>query len=84
MRIRSFWHLEGATVGEGAIVGPFARLRPGAVLEAEVHVGNFVEVKEARLGAGVKANHLSYLGDSEIGARHQYRRRHDHLQLRRL
>jgi len=66
--IRSFSHLEGATIATGAIVGPFARLRPGAVLEAEVHVGNFVEVKETRLGAGAKANHLSYLGDSEIGA----------------
>jgi bifunctional UDP-N-acetylglucosamine pyrophosphorylase / glucosamine-1-phosphate N-acetyltransferase len=68
-RIRSFSHLEGAEVGEGAIVGPFARLRPGAVLEAEVHVGNFVEVKAARLGRGAKANHLSYIGDSEVGAR---------------
>jgi bifunctional UDP-N-acetylglucosamine pyrophosphorylase/glucosamine-1-phosphate N-acetyltransferase len=67
-RIRSFSHLDGATVGEGAIVGPFARLRPGAVLESQVHVGNFVEVKETRLGAGVKASHLSYLGDSDIGA----------------
>ncbi len=69
VRIRSFSHLDGATIGEGAIVGPFARLRPGAVLEAKVHVGNFVEVKETRLGAGVKASHLSYLGDSDIGAR---------------
>ena len=68
VRIRSFSHLEGATIAEGAIVGPFARLRPGAVLEAEVHVGNFVEVKATRLGAGVKASHLSYLGDSDIGA----------------
>ena len=68
-RIRSFSHLEGATIGAGAIVGPFARLRPGAVLEDEVHVGNFVEVKAARLGAGAKANHLSYLGDAEVGAR---------------
>jgi bifunctional UDP-N-acetylglucosamine pyrophosphorylase/glucosamine-1-phosphate N-acetyltransferase len=68
-RIRSFSHLEGATVGASAIVGPFARLRPGAVLEEEVHVGNFVEVKAARLGAGAKANHLSYIGDSDIGAR---------------
>jgi len=67
-RIRSFSHLEGAAVGEGAIVGPFARLRPGAVLETDVHVGNFVEVKATRLGAGVKASHLSYLGDSDIGA----------------
>ena len=68
-RIRSFSHLEGATVGAGAIVGPFARLRPGAILEEEVHVGNFVEVKAARLGAGTKANHLSYIGDSQVGAR---------------
>ncbi len=55
-------------IASGAIVGPFARLRPGAVLEADVHVGNFVEVKATRLGAGVKASHLSYLGDSDIGA----------------
>jgi bifunctional UDP-N-acetylglucosamine pyrophosphorylase/glucosamine-1-phosphate N-acetyltransferase len=68
VRIRSFSHLDGATVAEGAIVGPYARLRPGAVLERDVHVGNFVEVKASRLGAGVKASHLSYLGDSEIGA----------------
>src|SRR5215472_6284352 len=68
-RIRSFSHLEGATVGAGAIVGPFARLRPGAILEEEVHIGNFVEVKAARLGAGSKANHLSYIGDSEVGPR---------------
>jgi len=66
--IRSFSHLEGAEIAEGSIVGPFARLRPGAVLEAEVHVGNFVEVKATRLGTGVKASHLSYLGDSDIGA----------------
>jgi bifunctional UDP-N-acetylglucosamine pyrophosphorylase/glucosamine-1-phosphate N-acetyltransferase len=68
-RICSFSYLDGAAVGAGARVGPFARLRPGAVLEEEVHVGNFVEVKAARLGAGAKANHLSYIGDSEIGAR---------------
>ena len=68
-RICSFSYLEGAAVGAGARVGPFARLRRGAVLEEEVHVGNFVEVKAARLGAGAKANHLSYIGDSDIGAR---------------
>ncbi|MBV9586929.1 MAG: bifunctional UDP-N-acetylglucosamine diphosphorylase/glucosamine-1-phosphate N-acetyltransferase GlmU [Alphaproteobacteria bacterium] len=68
VRIRSFSHIDGATIAAGAIVGPFARLRPGAVLEAEVHVGNFVEVKATRLGKGAKANHLSYLGDSEVGA----------------
>ena len=67
--IRSFSHLEGAAIGMAAIVGPFARLRPGTVLEKEVHVGNFVEVKEARLGTGVKANHLTYIGDAEIGPR---------------
>ena len=68
-RICSFSYLEGAAVGAGARVGPFARLRPGAILEEEVHVGNFVEVKAARLAAGAKANHLSYIGDAEIGAR---------------
>jgi bifunctional UDP-N-acetylglucosamine pyrophosphorylase/glucosamine-1-phosphate N-acetyltransferase len=66
--VRSFSHLEGAVVGPGALVGPFARLRPGAVLEEASHVGNFVELKKARLGKGAKANHLSYLGDAEIGA----------------
>jgi bifunctional UDP-N-acetylglucosamine pyrophosphorylase / glucosamine-1-phosphate N-acetyltransferase len=66
--IRSFSHLEGAHVGRGARVGPFARLRPGANLEADVHVGNFVEVKEARLEAGAKANHLAYIGDARVGA----------------
>jgi len=68
VRVRAFSHLDGATIAEGAIVGPYARLRPGAVLERNVHVGNFVEVKASRLGAGVKANHLSYLGDADIGA----------------
>jgi bifunctional UDP-N-acetylglucosamine pyrophosphorylase/glucosamine-1-phosphate N-acetyltransferase len=66
--IRGFSHIEGATIERGAIVGPFARLRPGAVLEADSHVGNFVELKAARLGRGAKANHLTYLGDAEIGA----------------
>ncbi|WP_120997127.1 bifunctional UDP-N-acetylglucosamine diphosphorylase/glucosamine-1-phosphate N-acetyltransferase GlmU [Stutzerimonas urumqiensis] len=67
--IKASSHLEGAEVGEGADCGPFARLRPGAVLEARAHVGNFVEVKNARLGEGAKAGHLSYLGDASIGAR---------------
>jgi bifunctional UDP-N-acetylglucosamine pyrophosphorylase / glucosamine-1-phosphate N-acetyltransferase len=67
-RIRSFSHIEGAVVGERAIVGPFARLRPGAVLENDVHVGNFVEIKEARFGIGAKASHLSYIGDADVGA----------------
>ncbi|WP_420594640.1 bifunctional UDP-N-acetylglucosamine diphosphorylase/glucosamine-1-phosphate N-acetyltransferase GlmU [Deinococcus sp.] len=60
--------LEGAHVGEGSDVGPFARLRPGAVLDAGVHVGNFVEIKNSHLGRGVKAGHLAYLGDAQIGA----------------
>ena len=66
--IRAFSHLEGAVVGSGAIVGPYARLRPGAVLDEGVHVGNFVEVKNSRLEKGVKANHLTYLGDARVGA----------------
>ncbi len=65
--IRAFSHLEGCHVGNGAVVGPFARLRPGTVLGARAHVGNFVELKAARLGEGSKANHLSYLGDADIG-----------------
>jgi bifunctional UDP-N-acetylglucosamine pyrophosphorylase/glucosamine-1-phosphate N-acetyltransferase len=66
--IRSFSHLEGAHVGAGTTVGPFARLRPGARLGADVRVGNFVEVKAADLEDGVRANHLSYIGDSRVGA----------------
>jgi bifunctional UDP-N-acetylglucosamine pyrophosphorylase / glucosamine-1-phosphate N-acetyltransferase len=65
--IRSFSHLEGARVGKNARVGPFARLRPGARLGADVHIGNFVEVKEADIKAGAKANHLSYIGDARVG-----------------
>jgi bifunctional UDP-N-acetylglucosamine pyrophosphorylase/glucosamine-1-phosphate N-acetyltransferase len=66
--IRAFSHLEGCRVAAGAIVGPYARLRPGTVLGEGVHVGNFVELKAASLGAGAKANHLTYLGDATIGA----------------
>jgi bifunctional UDP-N-acetylglucosamine pyrophosphorylase/glucosamine-1-phosphate N-acetyltransferase len=66
--IRAFSHLEGAVVGEGAEVGPFARLRPGAELGPRSKVGNFVEVKKATLGENAKANHLSYIGDAEVGA----------------
>jgi len=66
--IRGFCHLEGARLGRGAVVGPFARLRPGAVVGDGARIGNFVEVKNAVLGKGAKANHLSYLGDAEIGA----------------
>ena len=76
--IRSFSHLTGAHVGRGAIVGPFARLRPGAKLHEDVHIGNFVEVKEAVIETGAKANHLSYIGDA-TGRRRQCRRRYHHL-----
>jgi bifunctional UDP-N-acetylglucosamine pyrophosphorylase/glucosamine-1-phosphate N-acetyltransferase len=66
--VHGFSHIEGATIGIGAQVGPFARLRPGAVLEEKSKVGNFVEMKKARLGKGAKANHLTYLGDADVGA----------------
>jgi bifunctional UDP-N-acetylglucosamine pyrophosphorylase/glucosamine-1-phosphate N-acetyltransferase len=66
--IRAFCHLEGCVVRSGAIVGPFARLRPGADVGAGAHVGNFVEIKNATLGEGAKANHLAYLGDATVGA----------------
>jgi len=66
--IRAFSHLEGCSVGPGCIIGPHARLRPGTELGTNVHVGNFVELKAARLGDGVKASHLTYLGDTEVGA----------------
>jgi len=67
--IRAFCHIEGATIASGAVVGPFARLRPGTVLGAKTRVGNFVEVKNATFGAGAKANHLSYVGDADVGAK---------------
>ncbi|WP_267386963.1 bifunctional UDP-N-acetylglucosamine diphosphorylase/glucosamine-1-phosphate N-acetyltransferase GlmU [Sphingomonas sp. GC_Shp_3] len=66
--LRAFSHIEGASVATGAIVGPYARLRPGAVVREDAHVGNFVEMKKAVLGKGAKANHLTYLGDAEVGA----------------
>jgi bifunctional UDP-N-acetylglucosamine pyrophosphorylase / glucosamine-1-phosphate N-acetyltransferase len=67
-KIYGFSHLEGATVGPKCAVGPYARLRPGAVMEEGAKVGNFVEMKKAVLGTGAKANHLSYIGDAEVGA----------------
>jgi bifunctional UDP-N-acetylglucosamine pyrophosphorylase/glucosamine-1-phosphate N-acetyltransferase len=70
--IEPFTHINGATIGAGAQVGPFARLRPGAALGVEVHIGNFVEVKNATLAAGTKANHLAYLGDATVGERVNY------------
>jgi bifunctional UDP-N-acetylglucosamine pyrophosphorylase/glucosamine-1-phosphate N-acetyltransferase len=66
--VRAFSHLEGANLASGVEIGPYARLRPGAVLEQDAKVGNFVEVKNAVLGQGAKANHLSYIGDAEVGA----------------
>jgi len=68
-RVDAFTHIEGAEVGANVVLGPYARLRPGASLKDETHVGNFVEVKNAVLGHGSKANHLTYIGDSDIGAR---------------
>ncbi len=65
--IRAFSHLEGAEVGARALVGPYARLRPGAIIEEDVHIGNFVEVKKARIEKGAKANHLTYIGDARVG-----------------
>ena len=68
-RVDAYTHIEGGTTGANVVLGPYARLRPGAKLADEAHVGNFVEVKNAVLGHGSKANHLSYIGDSDIGAR---------------
>ncbi len=74
--IHPFTHIDGEklgiTVGEGALIGPFARLRPGAQLGADVHIGNFVEVKNSTLAKGAKANHLAYLGDATVGERVNY------------
>ena len=74
--IHPFTHIDGekagVTVGERALIGPFARLRPGAQLGTEVHIGNFVEVKNSTMAAGAKANHLAYLGDATVGARVNY------------
>ncbi len=67
--IRAFSHLEGCHVSRGAIVGPYARLRPGAELAEDARIGNFVEIKNAEIGEGAKVNHLSYVGDASIGAR---------------
>jgi bifunctional UDP-N-acetylglucosamine pyrophosphorylase/glucosamine-1-phosphate N-acetyltransferase len=68
VEIRSFSHIEGASIASGAVIGPFARLRPGAEIGPKARVGNFVEMKNTRLGAGAKANHLAYVGDSTVGA----------------
>ncbi|TAK94312.1 MAG: UDP-N-acetylglucosamine diphosphorylase/glucosamine-1-phosphate N-acetyltransferase [Aquabacterium sp.] len=74
--IHPFTHIDGdkdgATVGDGSLIGPFARLRPGAKLGQEVHIGNFVEVKNSTMANGAKANHLAYLGDADVGERVNY------------
>ncbi|MEM5317513.1 bifunctional UDP-N-acetylglucosamine diphosphorylase/glucosamine-1-phosphate N-acetyltransferase GlmU [Paraburkholderia sp. JHI869] len=67
-RVDAYTHIENAAVGANAVLGPYARLRPGARLADDVHVGNFVEVKNANIGVGSKANHLSYVGDADVGA----------------
>ncbi len=68
VEIKAFCDIEGARIGSGAIIGPFARIRPGSDVAEDVHIGNFVELKATRMGRGAKANHLAYLGDSDIGA----------------
>ena len=67
VKILSFSHLEGVKVGNGSSIGPFARLRPGTILESNTKIGNFVEVKKSRIRKNSKVNHLSYIGDSFIG-----------------
>jgi bifunctional UDP-N-acetylglucosamine pyrophosphorylase/glucosamine-1-phosphate N-acetyltransferase len=68
VEIKAFCDIEGARIGRGAIIGPFARIRPGSDVAEDVHIGNFVELKATRMARGAKANHLAYLGDSDIGA----------------
>jgi bifunctional UDP-N-acetylglucosamine pyrophosphorylase / glucosamine-1-phosphate N-acetyltransferase len=66
-RIEPFCHVDGAHIGAGCRIGPYARIRPGTQLAAEVHIGNFVEIKASEMGGGSKANHLAYVGDSTVG-----------------
>jgi bifunctional UDP-N-acetylglucosamine pyrophosphorylase/glucosamine-1-phosphate N-acetyltransferase len=67
--IRAFSHIEGARVATGATLGPYARLRPGADIGVDAHIGNFVEIKQAKIEAGAKVNHLTYIGDARVGAK---------------
>ena len=67
--IQAFSHVDGAMIGDDCIIGPYARLRPGANLANDVHIGNFVEIKNSQLGAHSKANHLAYVGDASVGKR---------------
>ena len=68
VEIKSFCHLEGSEIKSGAVVGPFARIRPGTFVDADAKIGNFVEIKKSNIAKGAKINHLSYIGDSEVGA----------------
>jgi bifunctional UDP-N-acetylglucosamine pyrophosphorylase/glucosamine-1-phosphate N-acetyltransferase len=68
VEIRAFCHIEGAVIKSGAIIGPFARLRPGTEISEQARIGNFVEIKNSKIGKGAKANHLGYIGDAELGA----------------
>ena len=79
--IHSFSHIVQSSIGKNASVGPYARMRPGTSLGDGAKIGNFVETKAATLEAGVKVNHLSYIGDAACRRQHQHRRRHHHLQL---
>ena len=67
VEIKAFSHIEGARIGAGSTIGPFARLRPGTDIGEDVHIGNFVELKNTTMSPGAKANHLAYVGDSEVG-----------------
>ena len=67
VEIKSFSHLEGAIVSDEVVIGPYARLRPGTEIEKRAKVGNFVEIKKAKIGEGTKVNHLSYVGDADVG-----------------
>jgi bifunctional UDP-N-acetylglucosamine pyrophosphorylase/glucosamine-1-phosphate N-acetyltransferase len=69
VNIKPFCHFEEATIGAKSVIGPYARLRPGTTLAEDVHIGNFVEVKNSRIAAGSKANHLAYVGDATVGSR---------------
>lgn len=68
VEIRAFCHIEGAVIKSGAVIGPFARLRPGSDIGQDAKIGNFVEIKNSKIGTGAKANHLGYIGDAELGA----------------
>lgn len=67
VEIKSFSHIEGAQIASGVVIGPFARIRPGTKIAEDVRIGNFVEIKKSHLKKGAKVNHLSYVGDAEIG-----------------